>query len=108
MMNKPFDIAGFLRLVLEALNAAEVEYLIGGAIAEWAWAEPRATGIWIWWSRYLSNPLISFPKSWKSGTCSFQPSLSGYDCGRPGRYPDQRYPHTQWAQSRFVSSARRG
>jgi hypothetical protein len=37
------DIAGFLRLVIEALNAAGVEYLIGGAIAEWAWGEPRAT-----------------------------------------------------------------
>jgi hypothetical protein len=43
MKSKPLDIAGFLRLVIEALNAAGVEYLIGGAIAEWAWGEPRAT-----------------------------------------------------------------
>src|SRR5512145_1235945 len=43
MTNKPLDIAGFLRLVIEALNAAGVEYLIGGAIAKWAWGEPRAT-----------------------------------------------------------------
>jgi hypothetical protein len=43
MKNKSLDIAGFLRLVIEALNAAGVEYLIGGAIAEWAWGEPRAT-----------------------------------------------------------------
>jgi hypothetical protein len=43
MTNKPLDIAGFLRLVIDALNAAGVEYLIGGAIAEWAWGEPRAT-----------------------------------------------------------------
>jgi hypothetical protein len=43
MTNKSLDIAGFLRLVIEALNAAGVEYLIGGAIAEWAWGEPRAT-----------------------------------------------------------------
>src|SRR5512138_2083504 len=43
MKNKPLDIAGFLRLMIEALNAAGVEYLIGGAIAEWAWGEPRAT-----------------------------------------------------------------
>jgi hypothetical protein len=43
MTTKPLDIAGFLRLVIEALNAAKVEYLIGGAIAEWAWGEPRAT-----------------------------------------------------------------
>ena len=43
MKNKSLDIAGFLKLVLEALDAAGVEYLIGGAIAEWAWGEPRAT-----------------------------------------------------------------
>jgi hypothetical protein len=43
MTTKPLDIAGFLRLVIDALNAAKVEYLIGGAIAEWAWGEPRAT-----------------------------------------------------------------
>jgi hypothetical protein len=43
MTNKPLDIAGFLRLLIEALNAAGVEYLIGGAVAEWAWGEPRAT-----------------------------------------------------------------
>ena len=43
MTNKPLEIAGFLRLVIEALNAAGVEYLIGGAIAQWAWGEPRAT-----------------------------------------------------------------
>jgi hypothetical protein len=39
----PLDITGFLKLVIEALEAANVEYLIGGAIAEWAWGEPRAT-----------------------------------------------------------------
>ena len=43
MRNKSLGIAGFLKLVIEALNAAGVEYLIGGAIAEWAWGEPRAT-----------------------------------------------------------------
>ena len=43
MKNKTLDIAGFLKLVIDALNAAGVEYLIGGAIAEWAWGEPRAT-----------------------------------------------------------------
>ena len=43
MTNKPLDIAGFIRLMIEALNAAGVEYLIGGAIAQWAWGEPRAT-----------------------------------------------------------------
>ena len=29
-------------MVIDALEAAGVEYLIGGAIAEWAWGEPRA------------------------------------------------------------------
>lgn len=29
--------------MLEALEAARVEYLIGGAVASWAWGEPRAT-----------------------------------------------------------------
>jgi hypothetical protein len=43
MNNQILDIVSFLKLVLEALDAAGVEYLIGGAIAEWAWGEPRAT-----------------------------------------------------------------
>lgn len=41
--DQPLDITDFLKLILEALEAAEIEYLIGGAIAEWAWGEPRAT-----------------------------------------------------------------
>jgi len=43
MSNSPLEITGFLKLVIEALAAANVDYLIGGAIAEWAWGEPRAT-----------------------------------------------------------------
>jgi hypothetical protein len=43
MKKQILDIVGFLKLVLEALDATGVEYLIGGAIAEWAWGEPRAT-----------------------------------------------------------------
>lgn len=43
MKKKPLDLAGFLNLVIDALQASRVEYLIGGAIAEWAWGEPRAT-----------------------------------------------------------------
>jgi hypothetical protein len=43
MTDQPLDITAFLKLILEALKAAKVEYLIGGAIAEWAWGEPRAT-----------------------------------------------------------------
>ncbi len=41
--DQPLDITGFLKLILETLEATGVEYLIGGAIAEWAWGEPRAT-----------------------------------------------------------------
>jgi len=48
MRNKPLDIAGFLRLVIEALNAAGVEYLIGGAIAEWPGENRAQLRIWIW------------------------------------------------------------
>jgi hypothetical protein len=43
MNSKPLDIAAFLHLMISALESAGVEYLIGGAIAEWAWGEPRAT-----------------------------------------------------------------
>jgi hypothetical protein len=43
MKNQLLDIAAFLKLVIEALESAGVDYLIGGAIAEWAWGEPRAT-----------------------------------------------------------------
>ena len=43
MTDQVLDIVGFLKLVLEALKAAHIDYLIGGAIAEWAWGEPRAT-----------------------------------------------------------------
>lgn len=43
MTKKVLDIVGFLKLMLDALKASHVDYLIGGAIAEWAWGEPRAT-----------------------------------------------------------------
>jgi hypothetical protein len=43
MTEKPLDLVEFLKLVLDALQASGVEYLIGGAIAAWAWGEPRAT-----------------------------------------------------------------
>ena len=43
MNARPLDIADFLELVLSALDSAGVAYLIGGAIAGWAWGEPRAT-----------------------------------------------------------------
>ncbi len=33
----------FIKLILQALQAAGIEYLIGGAVAVWAWGEPRST-----------------------------------------------------------------
>ncbi len=33
----------FVRQVIAALEAAGVAYMIGGAVAAWAWGEPRAT-----------------------------------------------------------------
>jgi hypothetical protein len=33
----------FVRLVLDALVAADVGYLIGGSVALWAWGDPRST-----------------------------------------------------------------
>lgn len=43
MTKQVLDIVGFLKLVLDALKAAHIDYLIGGAIAGWAYGEPRAT-----------------------------------------------------------------
>jgi len=43
MTKKVLDITGFLKLILAALKASGVEYMLGGALAEWAWGEPRAT-----------------------------------------------------------------
>jgi hypothetical protein len=33
----------FVRQVIAAVEAAGVDYMIGGAVAAWAWGEPRAT-----------------------------------------------------------------
>jgi len=41
--DKSLDFAGFVKLVIEALESAGVDYMIGGAVAVWAWGEPRAT-----------------------------------------------------------------
>lgn len=43
-MGQPgMDFGDFMRLVLDALEASSVEYLIGGAVAVWAWGEARTT-----------------------------------------------------------------
>ncbi|MEW5870243.1 MAG: hypothetical protein AB1894_13285 [Chloroflexota bacterium] len=43
MSEAALEYLDFVRLVIEALEAAGVEYLVGGAVAAWAWGEPRAT-----------------------------------------------------------------
>lgn len=37
------DIDQFARLIVDALEAAGVEYLLGGSVALWAWGEMRTT-----------------------------------------------------------------
>jgi len=37
------DYPKFVSLVIEGLQAAGVEYMVGGALALWAWGEPRST-----------------------------------------------------------------
>jgi len=41
--SKNLSFEQFARLVLDAVEAAGLEYLIGGAVAVWAYAEPRTT-----------------------------------------------------------------
>ncbi len=43
MSEQPTGYADFVHLVLDALAAAHIDYLIGGAVAAWAWGEPRST-----------------------------------------------------------------
>lgn len=43
MSKQTLDYLDFVKLALDALQAAGVEYLIGGAVAAWAWGEPRST-----------------------------------------------------------------
>ena len=33
----------FVHQVIEVLKAVDIMYMIGGAVAAWAWGEPRAT-----------------------------------------------------------------
>ena len=37
------DFANFVKLIIETLDVTGVDYMIGGAVAVWAWGEPRAT-----------------------------------------------------------------
>ncbi len=43
MANEPASLHAFARLVIDALEAAQVDYLLGGALATAAWGEPRMT-----------------------------------------------------------------
>jgi len=43
MPEEPLEYLDFVHLVLETMEEAGVPYLIGGAVAAWAWGEPRAT-----------------------------------------------------------------
>ena len=43
MNDEILSYEGFIRLVLDALESAGISYLIGGAVAAWAWGEPRST-----------------------------------------------------------------
>lgn len=43
MKDEILGYEGFVRLVLEAIEAAGIDYMIGGAVAAWAWGEPRST-----------------------------------------------------------------
>ena len=43
MNDKIINYEDFVHLVIAALEAAGIDYLIGGAVAAWAWGEPRAT-----------------------------------------------------------------
>ncbi|MEZ4734591.1 MAG: hypothetical protein R3E79_46465 [Caldilineaceae bacterium] len=43
MAHQQLEFDEFARLVLDALEAAQLDYLIGGAVAVWAWGEARTT-----------------------------------------------------------------
>jgi hypothetical protein len=43
MTDEIMSYEDFVCQVIEALDAASLVYLIGGAVATWAWGEPRAT-----------------------------------------------------------------
>ncbi len=44
MMNTNYlSFQDFLTMILDVLKKAEIEYMLGGAIAVWSWGEPRST-----------------------------------------------------------------
>ncbi len=43
MADKGLDFGGFIHAVVEALDSARINYMIGGAVAVLGWGIPRAT-----------------------------------------------------------------
>ena len=43
MSDEVMGYEDFVHQVIAALDAADITYMIGGAVAAWAWGEPRAT-----------------------------------------------------------------
>lgn len=43
MADERISFVAFARIVVDAVEAAQLDYLIGGAVAVWAWGEPRTT-----------------------------------------------------------------
>jgi hypothetical protein len=43
MTDEIMSYQDFISLVIQAVETAEVSYMIGGAVAAWAWGEPRST-----------------------------------------------------------------
>jgi hypothetical protein len=43
MNDKLFGFENFVIQVIEAVESAGIDYMIGGAVAAWAWGEPRGT-----------------------------------------------------------------
>lgn len=43
MATEQLSFVAFARSVIDTLEASEITYLIGGAVAVWAWGEPRST-----------------------------------------------------------------
>ncbi len=43
MSSERISFLAFARLVLDAIEATQLDYCIGGAMALWAWGEPRTT-----------------------------------------------------------------
>jgi hypothetical protein len=43
MNDEILSYEAFIHLVINALDTAGIDYMIGGAVATWAWGEPRAT-----------------------------------------------------------------